>query len=60
MMDASEMRGIVPRTLVKREINVRRVSLGSCLTAWRWASTPCYWYALAKFAVNRAQSSSQE
>jgi hypothetical protein len=43
MMEASEMRGIVPRTLVKREMNVRRVSLGSCLTAWRWASTPCCW-----------------
>jgi hypothetical protein len=26
MMEASEIRGIVPRTLVKREINVRRVS----------------------------------
>jgi hypothetical protein len=37
MMEASEMRGIVPRTLVKREMNVRRVSPGSCLTAWRWA-----------------------
>jgi hypothetical protein len=35
MMEASEMRGIVPRTLVKREMNVRRVSSGSCLTAWR-------------------------
>jgi hypothetical protein len=43
MMEASEMRGIVPRTLVKQEMNVRRVSPGSCLTAWRWASTPCYW-----------------
>jgi hypothetical protein len=43
MMEASEMRGIVPRTLVKREMNVRRVSPGSCLTAWRWASTPCCW-----------------
>jgi hypothetical protein len=41
MMEASEIRGIVPRTLVKREINARRVSPGSCLTAWRWASTPC-------------------
>jgi hypothetical protein len=43
MIEASEMRGIVPHTLVKREINVRRVSPGSCLTAWRWASTPCCW-----------------
>jgi hypothetical protein len=43
MMEASEMRGIVPRTLVKREMNVQRVSPGSCLTAWRWASTPCCW-----------------
>jgi hypothetical protein len=41
MMEASEMRGIVPRTLVKQEMNVRRVSLGSYLTTWRWASTPC-------------------
>jgi hypothetical protein len=24
------------------------------------ASTPCYWYAKAKFAMNRMQSSSQE
>ena len=43
MMEASEIRGIVPHTLVKREINARRVSPGSCLTAWRWASTPCCW-----------------
>jgi hypothetical protein len=43
MMEASEIRGIVPRTLVNREINVRRVSPGSCLTACRWASTPCCW-----------------
>jgi hypothetical protein len=43
MMEASEMRGIVPRTLVKREMNIRRVSPGSCLTAWRWASTQCCW-----------------
>jgi hypothetical protein len=43
MMEASEIRGIVPRTLVKREMNFRRVSSGSCLTAWRWASTPCCW-----------------
>jgi hypothetical protein len=35
IMEASEMRGIVPRTLVKREMKARRVSLGSCLTAWR-------------------------
>jgi hypothetical protein len=35
MMEASEIRGIVPRTLVKREMKVRRVSPGSCLTAWR-------------------------
>jgi hypothetical protein len=41
MMEASEIRDIVPHTLVKREINTRRVSLGSCLTVWRWASTPC-------------------
>jgi hypothetical protein len=39
MIEASEIRGIVPRTLVKREMNLRRVSPGSCLTAWRWAST---------------------
>jgi hypothetical protein len=43
MMEASEIRGIVPHTLVKLEINVRRVSPGSCLTAWRWASTPYCW-----------------
>jgi hypothetical protein len=43
MMEALEIRGIVPRTLVKREINFWRVSLGSYLTAWRWASTPCCW-----------------
>jgi hypothetical protein len=43
MMEASEIRGIVPCTLVKWEINFRRVSPGSCLTAWRWASTPCCW-----------------
>jgi hypothetical protein len=43
MMEASEMRGMVPRTLVKREMNFQRVSPGSCLTAWRWASTPCCW-----------------
>jgi hypothetical protein len=41
MMEASEIRGIVPRSLVKREMNVRRVYPGFCLTAWRWASTPC-------------------
>jgi hypothetical protein len=40
-MEASEMRGIVPRTLLKREMNFQRVSPGSYLTAWRWASTPC-------------------
>jgi hypothetical protein len=43
MMEASEIRGIVPRTLVKREMNFQRVSPGSCPTAWRWASTPCCW-----------------
>jgi hypothetical protein len=43
MMEASEMRGIVPRTMVKREMNVRRISSGSYLTAWRRASTPCCW-----------------
>jgi hypothetical protein len=43
MMEASEIRGIVPRTLVKREMNAQRVSPGSCLTAWRCASTPCRW-----------------
>jgi hypothetical protein len=43
MMEASEMRGIVSRTLVKREMNVQRVSPGSYLTAWRWASTSCCW-----------------
>jgi hypothetical protein len=35
MMEESEIRGIVPRTLVKREMNARRVSPDSCLTAWR-------------------------
>jgi hypothetical protein len=35
MMEASEIRGMVPHTLVKREINVRRVYPGSCLTVWR-------------------------
>jgi hypothetical protein len=35
IMEASEMRGIVPRTLVKREMKAGRVSLGSCFTAWR-------------------------
>jgi hypothetical protein len=43
MMEASEIRGIVPRTLVKQEMNARRVSLGSYLTVWRCASTPCRW-----------------
>jgi hypothetical protein len=43
MMEASEIRGIVPCTLVKWETNFQRVSPGSCLTAWRWASTPCCW-----------------
>ena len=46
--------------LVKHEMNARSVSSGFCLTAWRWASTPCCWYALAKFAVNLTQSSSQD
>jgi hypothetical protein len=35
MMEASVIQGIVPRTLVKREMKARRVSLGSCLTTWR-------------------------
>jgi hypothetical protein len=35
MMEASMIRGIVPRTLVKREMDARRVSPSSCLTAWR-------------------------
>jgi hypothetical protein len=35
MMEASEIRGIVPCTLVKQEMKARRVSLGSSLTAWR-------------------------
>jgi hypothetical protein len=35
MMEASDIRGMVPRTLVKREMKARRVSPGSCLTAWR-------------------------
>jgi hypothetical protein len=35
MMEASEIRDIVPRTLVKREMKSRRVSPDSCLTAWR-------------------------
>jgi hypothetical protein len=43
IIEAYEIRGMVPRTLVKREINVQRVCPGSCLTAWRWASTSCYW-----------------
>jgi hypothetical protein len=43
MMEASEIRRIVPRTLVKREMNFQRVSPGSCLIPWRWASTPCCW-----------------
>src|SRR6185437_9702544 len=60
IIDASEIRGIVPRTLVKREMKARSVSPGFCLTAWRCASTPCCWYALAKFTVNLAQSSSQD
>jgi hypothetical protein len=34
MMDASYIRGMVPRTLVKQEMKARRVSPGSCLTAW--------------------------
>jgi len=51
---------MVPRTLVKREMKARSISPGFCLTAWRWASTPCCWYALAKFALNLAQSSSQD
>jgi hypothetical protein len=33
----------VMQSHVKREMNARRVSLGSCFTAWRCASTPCYW-----------------
>jgi hypothetical protein len=60
IMDASEIRGIIPRTLVKREMKAWRVSPGCCLTAWRWASMPCCWYALAKFAVNYAHSSPQD
>jgi hypothetical protein len=32
-MEALEMRGVVPRTLVKREMKARRVSPGSGLTA---------------------------
>jgi hypothetical protein len=43
MIEASDIRGMVPRTLVKQAMNVRRVSPGSCLTVWRWASTPCCW-----------------
>jgi hypothetical protein len=35
MIEASETRGMVPRTLVKRAMKARRVSLGSCLTTWR-------------------------
>jgi hypothetical protein len=31
MMEASEIRGIVPRTLVKREMNFRRVSRAPAL-----------------------------
>jgi hypothetical protein len=33
MMEASEIRGIVPRTLMKQEMKAQRVSPGSCLTA---------------------------
>jgi hypothetical protein len=60
MTDASEIRGMVPRILAKRVMYTRRDSPGSCLTAWRWASTPYSWHALVKFAVNFEQSSSQE
>src|SRR6185369_726843 len=60
IIDASEIRGMVPRTLVKREMKARSVYPGFCLTAWRWASTPCCWYALAKFTMNLAQSSTQD
>jgi hypothetical protein len=60
IIDASEIRGMVPRTLVKREIKARRVSPGCYLIAWRWASMPCCWYALAKFAMNSAHSSPQD
>lgn len=35
MMEASDIRGMVPHTLVKQEMKARRVSPGSCLTAWR-------------------------
>jgi hypothetical protein len=35
IIETSEMRGIVPHTLVKREMKARRVCPGSCLTAWR-------------------------
>jgi hypothetical protein len=34
MIEASEMRGMVSRTMVKRAIKAQRVSPGSCLTAW--------------------------
>src|SRR6185312_8839460 len=60
IIDASDIRGIVPRTLVKCEMKARSVFPGFCLTAWRCASTPCCWYALAKFDVNLAHSSSQD
>jgi hypothetical protein len=35
LIEASETRGMVPRTLVKRAIKARRVSPSSCLTEWR-------------------------
>jgi hypothetical protein len=41
IIDASEIRGMVPRTLVKRDMKARRVSAGCRLTTWRWASMPC-------------------
>ena len=40
---------MIPRTLVKHEMNARSVSMGFYC-----------WYALAKFVVNLAQSSSQD
>jgi hypothetical protein len=60
IIGASEICGIVPRTLVKREMKAQRVFSGCYLTTWMWASTPCWWYALAKFTENNAQSSPQD
>ena len=46
--------------MVKQEMKARSDSPGCYLMAWRWVSTPCCWYALAKFAENSAHSSPQD